>query len=385
MSVLTLDWRQRLRVEAVERVAQIMDALSIRRIDVRDPWPVLEPGLLRVPRPCPLLVSRVLSRLARLASIEPYQGWARSAEKSLSKSAAGEPDLILASAPPHSIFPLALRVAHSWKRPFVIDYRNLWTRNAFVSMRATPGRIAQEREVIARAAAAVVVSPTAAALLEESFGVGHKVHVLSNGYDTDVLCDVVPRRFDHFAIVYAGTFYAPRQSVTTLMRALALLHARNTIDRDWRFHYYGGSSQHVRDAARAAGLPSSRYEIHGWVLRAEALRAVAGAGLATIVNTSCEHASASERAAVPGKIFEAIGLRTQFLVLGPPGSDVESISERAGLGRFVPATDSERTAAAIAEVAAGVKVPPRTPETYDWDNIAPRFNDVLLNVLEGVL
>lgn len=56
LTVLTLDWRQRLRVEAVERAARIMDALSIRRIDVRDPWPVLAPDLLRVPRPCPFLV-----------------------------------------------------------------------------------------------------------------------------------------------------------------------------------------------------------------------------------------------------------------------------------------------------------------------------------------
>jgi len=381
VTVATIDWRQRLRVEGVERVAAEMAGLSIRRIDIREPWPVLDPGLLRLPRGCPLLLSRILRRIAVHAAISPHFGWARAAKRRLHDGAAGRPDVVVASAPSHVALPLGLQVADRLNRPFVADYRDLWSGNAYLPPHAAKRHAAHERGVTTRAAAAIVVSPSAADWLHERFGIGPKVHVLTNGYDADLLRDVIPRRFDHFSIVYAGIFYPPVIRVTPLLEALALLHRRQAIPRDWRFHYYGANSAYVRRVAAEVGLPASRYELHGWVLRAEALQAVAGADLATVIATAGDAAPVAERAIIPGKIFEAIGLRKQFLVIAPRGSDVARVTEEAGLGRVVPGVDIEGIATAIAQRAQGTTVPPRSPETYDWKNIAPRFSAVLLNVL----
>ncbi len=63
--------------------------------------------------------------------------------------------------------------------------------------------------MIAGSAAVTTVSPSWARVMDRQFGVGAKLHVVSNGYDPEDLATVEAHHFGHFAIVYAGSLWPP--------------------------------------------------------------------------------------------------------------------------------------------------------------------------------
>jgi glycosyltransferase involved in cell wall biosynthesis len=354
---------------------------TIRRADVWHDWAFLQTDLLRLPRRMPRLAARVLRRIAMAAGVDKHIGWTRALTRRCAAFKPGDFDVVLVSAPPFSSFPVAMRTAERLGIPFVADYRDLWTLNPMRSNAPDARHVQAERAVTSNAAAITTISPSSAQALAETFGVGAKTHVLTNGFDLRQIGDTAPAHYDHFAIVYAGTFYLPQRPVTPLVAALALVESRNMIDGPWRFHYYGPQSDHVIAAAAEAGLPRHRFECHGSVSRREALAATAGAGLVTIVTTVEREVTTAGKGVVTGKIFEAIGLGRPMLVVAPHGSDVEEIVATAGRGRSIPGSETEEMAAAIAAVAAGDVTPPKTPQSFDWTTLAARLDAILRDVL----
>lgn len=377
VTVVTTDAKQWLYTENDGGRAQP----GIRRVDVWHDWPFLQADLLRLPRWMPPLAGRVLRRGALAAGVDKHSGWTRALERRCAEFSAGDFDVVLVSAPPFSSLPAAMRIARRLRIPFVADYRDLWTLNPMRRGAPRHADVEAERAVTADAAAITTISPSSAQALADAFGVGAKTHVLTNGFDLRQIGDAAPAGYDHFAIIYAGTFYVPQRTVTPLTQALALINSRKMIGRPWRFHYYGPQNDHVIAAAAEAGLPRQRFECHGSVSRPEALAATAGAGLVTIVTTVEREVTTAGRGVVTGKIFEAIGLGRPMLVVAPHGSDVETIVEAAGRGRVIPASETEEMAAAIAAVAAGDVPPPNTPESFDWTTLAARLDAILRGVL----
>ena len=159
------------------------------------------------------------------------------------------------------------------------------------------------------------------------------MHIISNGYDPNELAGVEPYPFNHFAIVYVGGFYQPKRVITPVMAALQCLEsADRNLDVDWRFHYYGWDEAYVREVAASAGL-NDRVILHGNVPRREALSAIRGAGVAVVITSVTSKSTLEDRGIVTGKVFESLGLGTPTLLIAPPGSDIETIGETAGLAR----------------------------------------------------
>jgi glycosyltransferase involved in cell wall biosynthesis len=357
-----------------------MDDAPITRTEIPDS-PLLVADLKR-PKWMPPLAAKIARRLLYTLRIDPYVVWSRRVVAAMTKRKPGTFDLVLVSAPPFSSIPAAERIANHHGCPLVIDYRDLWTMNPHGTN--PPARhVRAERRITARAAAITTVSGSLAEVMRGHFALNGRVHVVHNGFERDLLDGVQPTRFDHFAIVYAGSFYVPKRTVHPLLRALAQLDANGGIGREWQFHYYGTQDAHVLDAAREVGLDPKRVVCHGAVSRDEALAALAGAGLATVITTVTAEGTLADRGVVTGKIFEAIGLRRPLLVIAAPGSDVEDIVATSGLGHVVAGTDVDGIASAIADVAAGRVVPPREPDTYDWNQLAPKLNDVLRSALDA--
>jgi hypothetical protein len=67
-------------------------------------------------------------RIARRIGIDKGIGWVRAAERACARVRPEEVDLILASGSPYSSFVLAERLAKKLARPFVLDYRDPWTK-----------------------------------------------------------------------------------------------------------------------------------------------------------------------------------------------------------------------------------------------------------------
>ena len=161
-----------------------------------------------------------------------------------------------------------------------------------------------------------------------AFGVGSKLHVLSNGYDPEELADIAPYDFGHFAIVYAGNFYPPKRVISPIMAALErLLKTTDGNNREWFFHYYGRHEDHVLEEARKFGV-TEKVISHGWVPQSEALAAVRGAGLTIVISSVDDQATVADKGIMTGKVYEALGLNVPVLVVAPQGSDLETLAKR---------------------------------------------------------
>jgi glycosyltransferase involved in cell wall biosynthesis len=292
---------------------------------------------------------------------------------------AADLDIILASGPPFSAFSLAQRLAKRFGRPYVLDYRDLWSQNLHGPM---PMAIQREASTLAGSAAVTVVSRSWASLLDREFGIGSKLHVISNGYDAEDLANVEAQMFDHFAIVYAGVFYPPKRVVAPLMAALRRLKEIRG-DDPWMFHYFGRDGRYVLEEATRSAL-TERVVVHGHVTRSEALRAVKGAGVAVVITSVEETGTLVDNGMVTGKIFEAVGLETPTLLIAPRGSDANLVAEATGLARGFTANDVDGVVRFLSALIDGRRVTPKEPRSYSWGRLAQELDSVLAGVVSNV-
>jgi glycosyltransferase involved in cell wall biosynthesis len=368
-------WRH---VDSPEAIDLQLRREGIRRILTNHRWRCLFPDFLKSWDQGPgWLMGGVCRIIARRLGVDNGVGWVKSAERACSTLRANDVDIILATGMPFSAFKLAKRLADRLHRPYVLDYRDPWTGNPHSDRPARTAVIREEARLLADCAATTIVSPSWGEALDRSFGLGSKLHVIPNGYDPEELAGIEPYHFGHFAIVYTGNFYPPKRGISPVMAALKLLKEKmHGKDGEWRFHYYGGHANHVREEAQRFEV-LERVVLHGNVPRAEALAAVKGAGIAVVITSVAEEATVEERGIMTGKVFEPLGLGTPILLVAPPGSDVEILAETTGLARRFTGSDVAGIASFLAETISVRAVKPKNLEAYAWTNIAKRLDAVL--------
>lgn len=321
-------------------------------------------------------IGGVSRRIASFLGLERETGWLRQAEKACAGLRPEDVDVVFVSGPPFASFELARRVAGRLGRPFVMDYRDLWTGNPHARRPPSQPRIEAERATLAAASAATGVSSSLLESLRQQFGGETGLHVISNGFDPEEMIGVPGHGFAHFAIVYAGVFYPPKRTVGPLMAALRRLEQLVPASKEWFFHYYGYQSEYVLEVARAFDI-ERRLVIHGNVPRPEALSAVRGANVAVVISSVLEHASLQDKGIVTGKVFEAVGLGTRLLVIAPEGSDLEGVLATTGLGRRFSGADVEGMAGYLRDVMKGEGPTDFRPESFSWANIVQKLDGVL--------
>jgi hypothetical protein len=113
------------------------------------------------------------------------------------------------------------------------------------------------------------------------------------------------------------------------------------------------------------------------------LAALAGGDVSVVITSVSESGSLEDLGVVPGKIFEAIGLRKPLLAIAPPGSDLETILTTSGLGERFSGTEIEPMAKFLADLVNGRAVAVSAPEEYSWPEIGEMVHDVLRGVVAG--
>src|SRR5688572_7711072 len=250
-------WRH---LDYPEKTKAALQTERIQRILTDHDWRFLTPIHLNCSdQGLGWLAGGVCRKLARGAGIDDGIGWIKPAERACATLKPDDVDLVFASGPPFATFMLAERLAKKLGRPYVLDYRDPWPGGQAMveALRVFP----TEGRLLKGAAAVTIVSQTWAADLDSRFNIGSKLHVVTNGYDAEELCNVQPYDFGHFAIVYAGIFYPPERVITPILEALKLLEQNDGSDR-WYFHYYGHDEQYVRQQAAMLGV-SNRVKVHG--------------------------------------------------------------------------------------------------------------------------
>jgi glycosyltransferase involved in cell wall biosynthesis len=316
--------------------------------------------------------------IARRVGIDEGVGWIEAAERACDKLNPNDVDLILASGPPFAGFILAERLSKTLARPYVLDYRDPWTKGPDTIQALRPMVARLEARLLAGAGAVTIVSPSWGSDLDRRYKVGSKLHVVTNGYDPEEIMEVTPHDFGHFAIVYAGLFFAPERVVTPLFAALRELVGKS--GREWCFHYYGDHNDHVRQEAVSLGI-LDRVRLHGRVPRSEALSAIRGANIAVVITSVLEEASTKINGWVPAKLFDIMGLGASMLLIAPPGTDVESIAVSAGTAHRLSGQDIGGIRSFVEQIMSGTTIEKMNTDRFSWINIGKQFDSHLRSQL----
>lgn len=377
VTVVTPDpsvWRN---IEDCGRVSAELEREGIKRILTGHRWRCLVPGGVKCwDQNLGWLVGGVCRTIARGVGIEKHVGWIKAAEQGCFTLSQKDVDVILASGGPFSAFRLARSLSDRLGRPYVLDYRDSWTGHP-LRLPTRPATVRDEAGLLERCAAATIVSPSWAEDLGRRYGVGAKVHVVTNGYDPGEMAAVTPYDFGHCAFVYAGAIYPAKGSISSFLAALKCLkESFNQASENWYFHYYGEQEDHVREQAIQFGL-SDRIVLHGRVPRREALSAVKGANLALVISSIYEQGSLNDNGIIPAKIFDAIGLGTPVLLIAPPGSDAAALMAPSGLVKSFAGVETQGMVSFLKDVVCGRAPQPKNSEICSWTTISKRLDTIL--------
>jgi glycosyltransferase involved in cell wall biosynthesis len=330
------------------------------------------------------ILGGIFRRLTLRFSVDPAVGWVKPVVSACSTLTKKDADIILATGSPFVSFRLARALSAKLACPYVLDYRDPWTGNPHYSGHPIPQSVIREEEsLLSSCAAAVTVSPSWALDLAKRFGVGSKLHVVTNGYDLEELKEVKPYDFGHFAIVYAGNFYPPKRVIGPVMAALQRLKAMpSNRGCDWYFHYYGHHGDPVREEAERFNV-TDKVVLHGLVPWTQSLSAVKGASVAVVITTVDDEITLKDQGIVPGKIFETVGLGIPMLLIAPPGSDVTRILEPTNLARSFTARDIAGMAHFLSDMMSGRSMQGKNTHLYSWPSLAGKLDAILKEALGG--
>jgi len=309
-------------------------------------------------------------------------GWKRQIDRVCSSFKPEDFNVILATGEPFSSFEMARRLSVERGRPYVLDYRDLWTMGPFLE-KPLPNRIRNREERLVRdATAVVVVSASMAAALDDQLHCGDKTYVITNGFDPDEVDRVCPLRFGGPAIVYCGTLIPPNRMLGPVMAALALVHKSGShYCKQVRFHFYGRQGDLCMESARRFGV-EDLVILHGFVSRSEILAATKAATAAVVVTSVNSASSIWDNGVVTGKLFEPLGLKTPICLISPRGSDARKIVEEADAGSCFTGDQVEQIAEYIISLCEGRQTPTfKNCSIYSWPELAKRLDEVLTKSL----
>ena len=263
------------------------------------------------------------------------------------------PDVVMASIQPLFGGYAAWRLARRWRKPFLLEIRDLWP-DALVVKKAISKWQAAPLEAMARAMYSgadrvVSLTPGLKTELLKKGVPGTRIDLFPNGYD-EAFFRLEPgtrERMraelgwnDRFVAVYTGT-HTEVTAIETIVRAAEVLKAR----RDIRIDLFGTGQTKPKAIALARELGLENIHFHDPVPKARvpAILAAADAGLMTLFRSPLIHIY------FENKFIDYMGSRLPILA-AMDGVQADLI-RRAGAGVVAPAFDHAALAAAIADAA----------------------------------
>lgn len=285
---------------------------------------------------------------------DPYAGWRWSAPWSvLGRSY----DVVVATIPPYSSALVGRAIAKRCGAKYVLDYRDPWAESpGVVNAPSVPERLRRrhrdaEDACLADADLVFSVSRTLCERLARRSG--HAVQFLPNAVDATAPTAFLEAR-DEGEFVYAGSLSYGRD-LSALMRALA--EVADAGPARPRLAYAGPHSDLVRAQAERVGA-TGRLNVLGNVSHADALAILRGARVGVVV------VSDAYDYAIPGKIFDILGVRKPILILGPPHFEACRMVSRYHLGWTCDPGEKDRLREVVRAVMLGSPPAPLALDDY---------------------
>lgn len=277
------------------------------------------------------LKSAVMRFYASVVSVPDSRiGWYPSAVREGRRMLADwKPDVIYASAPPHTSLLVASKLAGEFNIPWFCEYRDLWVDHPYYDgswLRRLIERPLEGR-VLANCAGLVTVTRTWAAHLKTRHN--KPVAFVMNGFDPDDYApadSLSPLDSGHLTILYAGGIYVGKRDPAVLFQALADMGAAAHMVR---VHFYMPESglKLVAAMAKDYGV-TDQIVLHGLVQRDLVVELQQRSDILLLLRWD----SPEENGVLAGKLFEYIGSGRPILSLGSTTGEAAEIIRQNGLG-----------------------------------------------------
>jgi glycosyltransferase involved in cell wall biosynthesis len=289
-----------------------------------------------------LLHTRVIT-LAKSLLVRPdfAKGWIPFAIRAIEDLAkAGTIDAILTTSPPATCHLIGARAKQLLQRPWIADFRDLWTQN----LADTSGRLSGllqkrlEKSTLRSADALVTVSQPWATRLQQRFP-AKAVHVITNGFDTDDFPPAPKTLSQVFSITYTGQLYQGKRDPSLLLQVVQELIRDSIFEpRNLAINFYGPIEPWLPVLVNKYDLKGV-VNLLGTVSRREALQKQRESQLLFLPVWS----DPQETGQHSGKLFEYLGSGRPILAVGGTRSVVTELLEDTESGRHLTTKEQLRS------------------------------------------
>lgn len=239
-------------------------------------------------------------------------------------------DVIITTGPPHSMHLIGLRLKKKLNITWLSDFRDPWTtihyHNSLRLTKTSENKHKHlEREVLQKADAIVVTSPSTKAEIEKI--TKKPITVITNGFESYE--SIKPHLDKKFSLVHIGSLL-PERNPILLWKVLSEICKTNVnFVQDFQLKLIGDVSENVMASITTFDLQKNVENI-GYVSHKEAVQYQHNAQVLLLV----EMDKPETKCIIPGKLFEYMAAKRPIIALGPEGSDVYSILYKTQTGSY---------------------------------------------------
>ncbi len=289
-----------------------------------------------ISRKQPSLLRRFIPRAITALLDDSGWTWMPALRRDLEKawSEGNRPDVIIATGRPFLTFLTVSRFASKHGIPFVLDYRDAWSRNPHPSHDTWLRRKLLswlEKRTNKQADGIVTVSHMTAGALNTDKSPVIIYNLPDQGY-MDELKAYAPQvdslSPDKLVMVYTGTLY-PGRDLDPICAAMAKLDS--TLRNQIEVHYCGNTSARATAAFERYGVQDQLIS-HGSLSKLDATRLVATGDIAlSIICSDSETDNDALRGVITTKVFDYLLLDKDVLNIVPEGFEFKTFADEAGL------------------------------------------------------
>lgn len=253
-------------------------------------------------------------------------------------------DIIYATAPPFTDFLVALELAKEFKKPFVLDYRDLWLDNAYYYYTTPFHRNYAEKletRVLNSAEKSIVTSRGMKEKLIKRYPFlsFNDVSIIPHGFDSEDFQGLAPaeRESDKFILTHCGLFPDDLTPEYFLRGAAQFLEKNPDAKRYLELRFVGLMRKKYFKLIKKLGLEENVKTL-GYLPHRESLSHLIGSDVLWMMLPN--------DVATPSRLYEYIGSRKPIIICSPKGF-VRQTALDSGAAQATEAKDVQAIAVAI--------------------------------------
>lgn len=241
-------------------------------------------------------------------------------------------DIIYVTSPPFTSLFVGVFLKRICNKPLIIDYRDLWTSNPFVSY---PTRFhfnlekKMEEWILKHAEMVIVVNNNMKRKLLQNYTFldETKIVVIPNGYDPEDFRKVTPQKFGRFTILHAGSIYGQRVKYFKLLLETVneLVQEGSVSTKDFQLIFVGYLARTAKKILNEIPLPNIYYL--GVRDHNETIKFILSADMLLLIPGTSE--------TLTSKIFEYLAAKKFILNISDENGQASRFIERMKAGKTV--------------------------------------------------